>query len=63
MPRPKVTLDVLCWTRPASNSERSSTNASTEATGVPNENPAQTAASVIQAGISAPAPSGNSQSR
>jgi hypothetical protein len=46
-----------------SNNERNRTNASTEAIGVPKENPAQTMGSAIQAGISAPAPSGNWQLR
>jgi hypothetical protein len=46
-----------------SNNERNRTSASTEAIGVPKENPAQTMGSAIQAGISAPAPSGNWQLR
>jgi hypothetical protein len=57
-------LPALLWrARVESNNERNRTSASTEAIGVPKENPAQTMGSAIQAGISAPAPSGNWQLR
>jgi hypothetical protein len=49
--------------RRESSSARRSMSASTETWGSPDENPAQTTASVIHAGIAQRAPSGNSQWR